>query len=69
MDQDKRFTMRGKAQKTRMGKVYSEILASSQVTLDLECDSGPSTSGVDLNSQLSVSWKELVNSYRICTAH
>jgi hypothetical protein len=68
VDQDKWFTMNVKSQKYHLDKVYSEALAISPPSSDVECISYPSTSGVDLRSQLSVNGKELINNYRISSS-
>ena len=64
VDQDKWFTMNEQAQKKHLQRVYAEPLSSILEVSDKEDTS--SSSSVSMN--LSVPYKELINSYRIATS-
>ena len=64
VDQDKWFTMNEKAQKKHIQRVYAEPLSSILEVSDEEDTSSPSSASMNL----SVPYKELINSYRIATS-
>lgn len=64
VDQDKWFTMNEQAQKKHLQRVYEEPLSSILEVSDKEDTSSSSSASMNL----SVPYKELINSYRIATS-
>ena len=64
VDQDKWFTMNEQAQKNHLQRVYAEPLSSILEVSDKEDTSSSSSASMNL----SVPYKELINSYRIATS-